>query len=478
MSVLIYFKLHTQFKRKPLLFFAIYCNLLPPNLKTKGIAMRSMLKARILFVPLLSQLLLSITANATQVFKQAYAPIDVSGITIFIPIELIPAPPTLLIIDTTATDYILEWSMVSGATRYIVEYKLAGQWVVHNSNVTGNSYTISKDLQATEFRVITCQQFGCSTGKNVDNTDDSPLQIRSFLSAKYHTQQDERVNLSWNVVGATNVQLTSNKGLNYNNLALTGTTSVTTDDLTTFTLIATGFSKQNQQQLSIIKAEPAPVFTASAQSIYLQPLYDLGLQPIERSLYMGHNRRSYVATYDQKLFQVADTANGNWEWVINLPGLMANKPLLLAKPETSEQYLFFGLSNKHLDGHNSRGKVCRFNISSSYLACINLPNNIIASPIIYQQRLFQVDVTGILYEFSPFSVNFSEYLYAESLETEGKKIRVLTTPQIDSATGAIIVRSENELHYFPLPASGAQAAEQINSEPTIKANSVWSKQLD
>lgn len=465
--------------------------------------MRSMLQAWIFFILLTAHLIISVPANATQTFEQAYAPIDVSGITIFIPIELIPEPPTELIIATTANDYQLEWSAVPGATRYIIEYKNShnGQWTVHNANVTSTSFSIPISLGATEFRVITCQQYGCSAGKSVDNDEDIPLQIKVFATSKQQLNQGEYVTLNWNIVGATQVQLTSSKGLTSNSLPLTGSTSVTTEDLTNFTLTATGFDKQTQQQLSIVKAAPSLSLTEPTESIYLQPLYALGLQPIERSLYTGHNRTSYVATYDKKLYQVADTANGNWERVINLPGLMANKPLLLTNPATSDEYLFFALSMPPQDGQNVRGKVCRLTLTNSALNCVDIPNNAIASPILFQQRLFQVDVNGIIYEFSPFD-DFSTYIHSEPLEEGNNSLRVLTTPQVDLSTGAIIVRSNNELKYFSLldiaaspqsfsnmfsekstkhratKKSGMQAAPTTNSTPAKKTSLVWSKKLD
>jgi hypothetical protein len=83
--------------------------------------MRSILhikpQARILFALLLTQFIFSITAQGTETFEQAYAPIDVSGITIFIPIDLIPDNPNFVTVKIEGDRYQLEWTAISGATK-------------------------------------------------------------------------------------------------------------------------------------------------------------------------------------------------------------------------------------------------------------------------------------------------------------------------------------------------------------------------
>jgi hypothetical protein len=479
--------------------------------------MRSILhikpQARILFALLLTQFIFSITAHGTETFEQAYAPIDVSGITIFIPIDLIPESPHLLTVKTTDDKYLVEWSAISGATRYIIEHKVNEKWVTLNSNVATNSYAVALSY-SPEFRVTSCHQFGCSTAQSVNNLADIPLQINSFLPDNYNTEQGESVTLSWRVVGASRVKLTSNKGHNYDNLPFISTMAASTNDMTTFTLTATGFGKQTSQTLTLVKPTRPPSIKASSSDNYLQLFYTLGLEPIERSLLVGHKKHNYVATLNEFLYSVTD--ENKIAWKIALPGLMANKPILLTSPD-NEDYLFFALSNGDVNSLQStgQGKLCRLSTNNPQanpkdkLHCINMPANAIASPIAYKEssantedtRLFQIDIHGKIFEFSPFVSHFSTE-NSEPIETvqllndNREPIRVLTTPKIEYTKKAFVVRTEkNEIVIYPLLNSAVMAQSIIEKsssknppdshntghlkpEPTKATEPSWSTKLD
>ncbi|OUR81141.1 hypothetical protein A9Q75_08445 [Colwellia psychrerythraea] len=458
--------------------------------------MRSTLKARILFVLLLSQLTFSINANATQTFEQAYAPIDVSGITIFIPIELIPDSAEYLTIKNTNNQSLLEWNALQGATNYILEHKVNGTWIILDDNVQSNSYTASI-YDGPEFRVSSCHQYGCSASQSINNWANVVLQIRSFQATDYQISGNDTVEISWDILGASKVQLQSNKGHNYDNLSPRSSKRVSTNDLTTFTLTASGFGSQISQKLSIIKPVPKPEVIIPQSSIYLQPLYDLGLEPIERSLLVGKNNHNYVADLQKKLHRVSDT--GQIIWTRDLPGLIANQPAYLTDAN-GEAFLFFALSKSNLIDTNVAGQFCRLKVDNQDFSCFNLTNNAIAGPTVYIEhgiitsnpRLFLIDVKGLLHEFLPFEKESLQLIGSQQLLQNQSPIRVLTTPQVNPFTKQFIVRTEhNDFLAYPVPTSESfinqsisaisnvfsSEAAQANEQP-VQTNAVWSRKLN
>ena len=286
-----------------------------------------------------------------------------------------------------------------------------------------------------------------------------PVQIRSFHSTDYRVKGNDNVVISWDIAGASKIQLVSSKGLTHENLAAQGELSVSTTDLTQFTLIASGAKAgaQVSQSLSIIRQSPAPEPAVPKLSLYIQPLYALGLQPIERSLLTGKNNNNYVADLQQKLHQISDV--GQIIWTIDLQGLIANQPIYLTN-DNDEAFLFFALSKSNLIDTNTAGQFCRLTIANKALHCVNLQNNAIAGPAVYSEegflsstpRLFQIDVKGVLHEFSAFDEEKPLLISRQQLLLNENAIRVLTTPRINALTKQIIVRSEkNDLVVYPLP---------------------------
>ncbi|MCP4990707.1 MAG: hypothetical protein GY928_33085 [Colwellia sp.] len=154
--------------------------------------MRSMLQAGGVFILLLAHLIISVPANATQTFEQAYAPIDVSGITIFIPIELTPDPATYLTIKKTDNQALLEWEPLANATHYILELEINGNWVVLNNNLQTNSFATSINNNL-KFRVSRCHQYGCSIPVSSKTFD------VAFDKVNFEVQFDKDITIPLNI---------------------------------------------------------------------------------------------------------------------------------------------------------------------------------------------------------------------------------------------------------------------------------------
>ncbi len=464
-------------------------------LRQKELHMRSMLQAGIFFILLTAHLIISVPANATQTFEQAYAPIDVSGITIFIPIELIPEPATYLTIKNTGNQSLLEWEPLANVTRYILEQEINGNWVVLNNNLLTNSYATSINNNL-KFRVSSCHKYGCSVSQAITDQINVDIQIRSFLASDYKVNGGDTIDLDWDVIGASTINLSSNKGHNYQNLAPKGSTKISTNDLTTFTLTASGFGTQVSQKLSIIKPVAKPQVIAPQSSIYLQPLYDLNLEPIERSLLVGKNNNNYVADLQRQLHRVSDT--GQIIWTRNLTGLIANQPVYLIDAN-GDAFLFFALSKSNLIDTNIAGQFCRLKVDNQHMSCFNLANNAIAGPVVNMEddvnpQLYLIDVSGFLYEFSAFESENLELIASQQLLHNQSSIRVLTTPQLNIDNQQLIVRTENnDFLAYPLPTAESFMSQTINAVSNIlssdtsqvdqeqtqtQTNPVWSRKLD
>ena len=382
----------------------------------------------------------------------------------------IPVPvdtPAMISVKNTGSEYLLEWSVVTQASHYIIEHKVDGAWVTLASDIIDNFHTATL-AQGPEFRIVTCQQSLCSAAQEVNNVVTGDIQVIRFSADKVNgTDQAQNITddghftLSWQVNGASRVQITSDNGHDYDDLALQGSLAVSTEDLTTFTLTVAGFGEQSMQQVSIIKPVTNSSVVVPRKSAYIQPLFELALQPIERSLLAGINQKNYVADVNGKLYQVSDA--GNINWVLQLQGLVANQPVW-ASDDNGVEYLFFAVSKSADITKTNLGQLCRLTVDGENLSCFELSNNAIASPVLYQQagedsseaRLFQVDVNGILYEVEPFASEFvpegGQVLYREQLLTNQQVIRVLITPQIDYKNNFLIIRSEtDEVLAFAVP---------------------------
>jgi hypothetical protein len=439
---------------------------------------------------------ISLNVNARDTFEQAYAPIMVGDITIFIPIELTPEPAKYLTLKNTDNQSLLEWSPLIGVTHYMLEHKVNGIWKTLNDNVLTNSYSTSI-YDGPEFRVSSCHKYGCSVSQSINNRINVSTQIRGFQATSYQVKNSDTVNVVWDVVGASIIKLQSSKGVTYENLPPRSSLRVSTNDLTTFTLTASGFGSIATQQLSIVKPVPTPNVKVPMSSVYLQPLYDLGLQPIERSLLLGKNNNNYVADMQKQLHRVTDS--GQIIWTQSLPGLIANKPIYLFD-NNNDAFLFFTLSKSSLIHTQSAGQFCRLNVNVKALHCFNLEHNAIASPAVYMEpgiirstpRVFVVDVKGNLHEFSAFEASGLKLISSQQLLLNQNEIRVLTTPQISAGNKQIIVRTEtNQVIAYPLPTAETLLSKSINAisallsvestspnEQPTQTSATWSRKLN
>lgn len=298
-------------------------------------------------------------------FEQAYAPINVSGITIFVPIELYPDTTTYLTIKETPAEYWLQWTKNSDSNYYILEHYINGSWQLVASNIASNEYRADKSL-GNKFRVKGCHQYGCAGWTSINNVNTSPLHITSFSTNKSKVAQGERVVVSWNVEGASEVNLKVN-GTNYQALPFTGSKAITAYDYSSFELSAVGFGSTKKQKTAVVVNKPQ-VIKEVELSGYLQPLMNLGLDIVERAI-VTNGSFTYVPTQDGFLHKVNNQSQIIWSKSLN--GVMANKPII------DNGYLYYSVSLM-----SGGGEICKTYMHSADTQCKSTGSEVIASPVI------------------------------------------------------------------------------------------------
>ncbi|WP_193343326.1 hypothetical protein [Pseudoalteromonas luteoviolacea] len=170
---------------------------------------------RYLFTFILLLVLSSKSIANQRSFEQAYAPISVNKITIFIPIENLPSNSRLVSLKETDNGYLIEWDQADGATFYYVEQLVNGVWQQVGGDVTGLSMSIS-GKSSSQFRVVACGRYGCSkqaTHQNVIANGD--LQLSQFSLSKPEVTLGQASLLSWKVKNASSVTITGSNGSVY-----------------------------------------------------------------------------------------------------------------------------------------------------------------------------------------------------------------------------------------------------------------------
>ena len=365
---------------------------------------------------------------SSETFEQAYAPIAVGDITIFIPIDRQPALPPSLSIKASGSQYLLEWNG-DGATRYKVEHLVNGIWVLLADSISTPSYQTSIN-NGPNFRVSACDRYGCSGWRPVNNIINSPLQIRSFNTNNYLISSSSSAIIAWDVTGASKVSVRSSHGQVYQNLKLKGKLSVSTSSITSFTLTAEGFGGRRSQKLTIVKPLHQTRAFAANVGTYLQPLLNVGINPIQRSLLTGENHHNYVADMQHRLHRITD--NGEVIWSRKVNGLIANKPLLIGN------WIYYTVS--HLDG---KGEVCKLNINNDSVRCHMVNNAAISGPVNFEpsdNTMYVIDVSGIVYEFD---ITYFDTIKQITDLHLARNTRVLTTPAMDPKLRQMIVRTED-----------------------------------
>ncbi|AQS38170.1 hypothetical protein Sps_03023 [Shewanella psychrophila] len=386
---------------------------------------------------------------SSETFEQAYAPISVGDITIFIPIDRQPALPPSLSIKASGNQYLLEWNADGGAARYKVEHLVNGAWALLSDSISTNSYQTSIN-NGPNFRVSACDRYGCSDWRTVNNIVSGELMISQFSKSADAVSQGSQVALSWNVSSAVKIEITSNKGHRYTTYVGQGQKAFTINQFTQFTLKATSFGKSYSQKLIVSPTAVIPDFRATPkQDTYTQPLLELvksnnqKMLPIERALLstrlIDGSDLNIIPQQDNKLSRVSN--DGVVIWTLVLDGLVANQPVL--KRDTNE--LFFSMSS--LDG---TGRLCKVDINGDSIACFTKkPGStenllgIVAAPLLLEDRLFAFDTRGALYEVSSLNFTADSYRALGSVPLlQGDAI--LTTPAIDKTSAGFIIRTKKE----------------------------------
>ena len=385
---------------------------------------------------------------SSETFEQAYAPIAVGDITIFIPIDRQPALPPSLSIKASGSQYLLEWNG-DGATRYKVEHLVNGIWVLLADSISTPSYQTSIN-NGPNFRVSACDRYGCSGWRPVNNIVSGDLMISQFSKSADAVSKGSQVVLSWNVSSAVKIEITSNTGHRYTTYVGQGQKAFTINRFTQFTLKATSFDVSYSQKLIVSPTAVIPDFRgAPKQDTYTQPLLELvksnnqKMLPIERALLstklIDGSDLNIIPQQDNKLSRVSN--DGMIIWTLALDGLIANQPVL--KRDTNE--LFFSTSS--LDGS---GRLCKVDINGNGIACLtkkpgstaNL-RGIVAAPLLLGDRLFAFDTMGALYEVSSLHFTANSYRALGSVPlSQGDAI--LTTPAIDKTSAGFIIRTKKE----------------------------------
>ncbi|NRD72027.1 hypothetical protein HQQ94_01960 [Shewanella sp. VB17] len=402
----------------------------------------------LLFLCVTSVYFAAIAVSAPAPFEQAYAPISVGDITIFIPIERLPSLPPSLSIKSSGDEYLLEWAGDSSVSRYQLEHKVNGVWVLLTDNISTSSYQTSIN-NGPEFRISACDRYGCSAWREVNNNVSGELMISQFSKSADAVSSGSQVQLSWQVSDAVSIDISSNQGHQFSTHIGQGQHAFSINGLTEFTLKASSFDASYSQRLMVAPAAIMPDFTiAPKQDSYSQPLLELvksqnlHMQPIERALLStklrDNSELNIIAQHDNKLSRVSNT--GQLIWTLALDGVIANQPVFnLATNE-----LFFTLSSAQ-----GSGSLCKADINANEHRCFtSKPDSeetlasMIAAPLIIDDRVFAFDVNGALYEVSS-NFNADTYRRLGVLPLSASDA-ILTTTVTDKEQTRFIVRTKQD----------------------------------
>ncbi|TMP31500.1 hypothetical protein CWB99_04410 [Pseudoalteromonas rubra] len=322
-------------------------------------------------------------------FEQAYAPIRAGKIITVIPIELMPENIVRLSTKRTGDASQLAWTPVSDADYYVVEYYQDGQWRTVNDKVLT---PFTSTAQSGPFRIKSCHRYGCSQWQQNAVTIDADLEVQAFYASNSQVESGEVFQLHWSLSGATAISVTKSVD-QYTTPALTmkspslRSLSQSTNHVTKYKLTAYGFGGQSiQRELVVSPLAEARIIEQALPSSYPQPLRELGLDVIERTI-IEHNGSLYFATHDERLFkyksQVIHLEHGErditWqkEWELNTAGVVANAPVF------NDGFAYFTVSMM-----GEKGKACKVDINNSDVRCSRQFNsNTIAAPVLVNKTL-------------------------------------------------------------------------------------------
>ncbi|KZN50857.1 fibronectin type III domain-containing protein [Pseudoalteromonas luteoviolacea] len=353
------------------------------------------------YIVILSLLCVSFFSFSDQrQFEQAYAPISVGQITIFIPVDYDIFPPKNLVVKESGSNYLIEWTGVPGANYYDIEQIINGKWVRVGSDIKALSFTVKKGHSAN-FRVSACNQFGCSTRPAHQNSlvvDD--LEIKRFTASSYKVDQNTLTQLSWEVENASNVVIRSSEGKTFEQLALRGKIHVYPSNLETFTITASGFGQSLSDSLMVVVNIPREIIETTLTP-YIEPLRGKGFDVIERSL-LPLPSGVMFSTHDERVVMVNRSADVLWKY--EMKGVVANKGKFV--PELGSVFV----SVSKLDG---TGEICALDVTGmKEHICKNTVHSSISSPVVIdlppssegeapKKLIAVVDMKGKLYLKDP-----------------------------------------------------------------------------
>ncbi|KZN46674.1 hypothetical protein [Pseudoalteromonas luteoviolacea] len=333
-------------------------------------------------------------------FQQAYAPIVVGGITIFIPIEVKPNNVAYLSIKPDSAGTKLAWTPSDTASYYKVQYLKDGNWVSLSERHGATHFQVPANI-AGPYRVLACHQYGCSAGTPTNRTLTQDLVIKALYSDNPQTDDRKRVVVGWQVDGASSVTLSrfengvhrySQTGLNPSQ----GSIASIIGGLAQFRLTAYGFDGTSVSRTLQVATKPVnPTLKLGNKGQYAQPFYHSELDIIEKTI-LEHNDSIYFATHDGQILRYAPkvgSAQPEWQqsWSIKLRGVVNNAPVV------DGEYLLYSISMR-----DNTGMACKTRlIDGAQHSCTSEKNsNLIASPVVVKET---PKSAGVFSAFSSFT---------------------------------------------------------------------------
>ncbi|KZN53722.1 hypothetical protein N474_19315 [Pseudoalteromonas luteoviolacea CPMOR-2] len=418
-------------------------------------------------------LVLSFKAKANQrSFEQAYAPIFVDKITIFIPIENLPSNSRLVSLKETDNGYLIEWDQADGATFYYVEQLVNGVWQQVGDDVTGLSMSIS-GKSSSQFRVVACGRYGCSkqaTHQNVIANGD--LQLSQFSLSKPDVTRGQGAILTWKVHNASSVKIVGSNGSTFKNLPLSGSLNVFPSDFTNYTLVSSGFGQTLSASRSVVVTEPRSMIQTPVTN-YIEPLRNMGYDVIARSL-LALPQGVMFSTHDEKIALV--NKSGVVLWEKQLEGVAAN----MGNYDADTKQVFISVSKL-----NGAGQTCALNVNNiNNYSCLETTSSAIARPVVIElapssnsetsvpsKLVASVDMKGNLYVMDKLSLQLTHAV--TKLPTEVTKQGVTANIAAVPNTSDLIMRV-SEREYASISITEAQTGCNSFSSCTQSVMSLFS----
>ena len=317
----------------------------------------------------------------TEQFEQAYAPVMVGDITTFIPIELTPDAVVRVSSKQVGDQTQLAWTPSSNAEYYKVLKYNGSSWVTVMPKVTNSFYTYNGTGQ---FRVVACFKYGCQTSTATSVHEKNELSISAFYTqTNAQISENSQVTVAWQLAGSTSATVTHIQNGRATTKPITalqsGSTSFYVQSDSKFRLTASGFNGETTStEIHVATQRANPFLDKGLKSEYKQPLYNLGLDIIQRTI-LQTDHHLVFATHDSKLFfyrayrEQGQPVSWQQEWQLTLDGVVNSIPNL------TENYLYFSETNA-----SNQGRLCKARLTDKQnLICSDYyAEPLLTSPII------------------------------------------------------------------------------------------------